>query len=211
MTLRALVGAVIGALLCATSAAQAPAGEDKKILKHAYRVAETSFDPAAISDIYSRTVTPHIFEALYTYDHLARPAKIKPLLAAAMPEVSADFRTWTIKVRPGIYYQSDPAFKGKKREVVAQDFVFAAQRIVDPATKSPLWSWVETWGVVGMAEARKAATAAQGPFNYDKPIDGLRALDRYTLQYTLKEPRPRFIESIASSDLLGAQAREVKR
>jgi ABC-type transport system substrate-binding protein len=200
----------IGLAAGAAALAQAPAAsEPKKILKHAFRVAETSFDPAAISDLYSRTVTPHIFEALYTYDHLARPAKIKPLLAAAMPEVSADFRTWTIKVRPGIYFQSDPAFKGNKREVVAQDFVYAVQRVIDPATKSPLWSWVETWGVVGLAEARKAAIAAQAPFNYDKTIEGVRALDRYTLQYTLKEPRPRFIESIASSDLLGAQAREV--
>jgi ABC-type transport system substrate-binding protein len=200
----------IGLAIGAAAFAQEPtANEPKKILKHAYRTAETSFDPAQISDLYSRTVTPHIFEALYTYDHLARPAKIKPLLAAAMPQVSADFRTWTIKVRAGIYFQSDPAFKGSQREVVAQDFVYAVQRIVDPANKSPLWSWVETWGVVGLAEARKAATEAKGPLNYDQTIEGVRALDRYTLQYTLKSPRPRFIESIASSDLLGAQAREV--
>jgi ABC-type transport system substrate-binding protein len=209
-TLLRILCVTISLAVSAAAFAQAPAAnEPKKILKHAYRVAETSFDPAAISDLYSRTVTPHIFEALYTYDHLARPAKIKPLLAAAMPEVSADFRTWTIKVRPGIYYQDDPAFKGKKREVVAQDFVYAVQRIVDPATKSPLWGWMEGWGVVGLAEARKAATDTQGPFNYDKVIEGVRALDRYTLQYTLKEARPRFIENIAGSDLLGAQAREV--
>jgi ABC-type transport system substrate-binding protein len=209
-TLLRILCVTISLAVSAAAFAQAPAAnEPKKILKHAYRVAETSFDPAAISDLYSRTVTPHIFEALYTYDHLARPAKIKPLLAAAMPEVSADFRIWTIKVRPGIYYQDDPAFKGKKREVVAQDFVYAVQRIVDPATKSPLWGWMEGWGVVGLAEARKAATDTQGPFNYDKVIEGVRALDRYTLQYTLKEARPRFIENIAGSDLLGAQAREV--
>jgi ABC-type transport system substrate-binding protein len=207
--LRALCVTIGLALSAAVFAQATPSNEPKKILKHAYRTAETSFDPAAISDLYSRTVTPHIFEALYTYDHLARPAKIKPLLAAAMPGVSTDFRTWTIKIRPGVYFQSDPAFKGNKREVVAQDFVYAVQRIVDPANKSPLWSWVETWGVVGLAEARKAATEAKAPLNYDQTIEGVRALDRYTLQYTLKSPRPRFIESIASSDLLGAQAREV--
>jgi ABC-type transport system substrate-binding protein len=207
--LRALY-VMIGLLVSAAAFPQAtPTNEPKKTLKHAYRIAETSFDPAAISDLYSRTITPHIFESLYGYDHLARPAKIKPLLAAAMPEVSADFRTWTVKVRPGIYYQNDPAFKGKKREVVAQDFVYAVQRIVDPATKSPLWGWVEGWGVVGLAEARKEATDAKGPFNYDQVIEGLRALDRYTLQYTLKKARPRFVENIANSDVLGAQAREV--
>ncbi len=205
-TLCMTIGLTLGA---AAFAQAAPTNEPKKVLKHAFRTAETSFDPAAISDLYSRTVTPHIFEALYTYDHLARPAKIKPLLAAAMPEVSADFRTWTIKVRPGIYFQSDPAFKGNKREVVAQDLVYAVQRIADPANKSPLWSWVETWGVVGLAEARLAALESKSALDYDKVIEGVRALDRYTLAYTLKNPRPRFIESIAGSDLLGAQAREV--
>ncbi len=196
------------AALAMTSALAQPA-EPKKVLRIAYRTAETGFDPAQISDLYSRTVTPHIFEALYTYDHLARPALIKPLLASALPEVSADHRTWTIKVRPGIYFQSDPAFKGSKREVVAQDFVYAVQRIADPANKSPLWTWVETWGVVGLAQARLGALEAKAAFDYDKTIEGVRVLDRYTLQYRLKEPRPRFIESIAGSDLLGAQAREV--
>lgn len=82
------------------AAAPAPGGEPK-VLRLAFSVAETTFDPAKIVDLYSRTITPHIFEGLYTYDHLARPAKIKPLTAAGMPEVSADFRTWTVKVRPG--------------------------------------------------------------------------------------------------------------
>jgi ABC-type transport system substrate-binding protein len=206
--MKSLIAALLALFTASAALAQASA-ESRKVLKIAYRTAETSFDPAVISDLYSRTVTPHIFEALYAYDHLARPAKIKPLLAAAMPEVSADFRTWTIKVRPGIYFQRDEAFKGKKREVTAQDFVYAVQRIADPANKSPLWTWVETWGVVGLTEARLASIEGKTAFDYDKTIEGVRTLDRYTLQYTLKQPRPRFIESIAGSDLLGAQAREV--
>ncbi len=53
-----------------------------------------------------------------------------------MPVPSADFRTWTVKIRPGIYFQDDPAFKGQKREVMAQDFIYAFQRMADPANKS---------------------------------------------------------------------------
>jgi ABC-type transport system substrate-binding protein len=209
MMLRALAGVLVGVLLCSANAAQTPAAEGKKILKVAFRVAESSFDPAAITDSYSRTVTPHIFEGLYRYDHLARPPKIKPLLADGMPEVSADFKTWTVKVRRGIYFASDPAFKGAKREVVAQDFVYGLQRIADPANKSPLWGWVESAGLVGLAEGRKTALNGKQPFDYDAPIEGVRALDRNTIRFTLKEARPRFIETIANSDLLGAQAREV--
>ncbi len=180
------------------------------MLNVAFASAETTIDPAKISDLYSRAITAHIFEALYTYDHLARPATPKPLIADGMPVPSADFRTWTVKIKPGIYFQDDPVFKGKKREVTAQDFIYTFQRIADPANRSPLWSWIETYALLGLAEQRKAALDGKKPFDYDAPIEGLQALDRYTIQYKLKDPRPRLITGILTgSDLTGAQAREV--
>jgi ABC-type transport system substrate-binding protein len=204
--LQALVLA-LAALAAGLAAAQEP---PRKVLKLAFRIAETSLDPAKVIDIYSRTITPHIFEALYQYDHLARPAKIKPQLAAGMPEVSADYKTWTVKVRPGIYFADDPAFKGGKREVVAQDFVYAIQRIADPANKSPAWGFLDAQvALLGLREQRQAALDARKPFDYDAPLEGLKALDRHTVQFKLREPRPRLIESLAASDLYGAQAREV--
>ena len=63
-------------------AADAPV---QKVMRYAFVVAETSLDPVKINDLYSRTLTPHIFEALYQYDHLARPIRIKPLTADGMP------------------------------------------------------------------------------------------------------------------------------
>ncbi len=69
------------------------------VLRFAFPTAETSFDPQAVLDLYSRNVTGHIFEALFTYDHLARPFKLKPALAAEMPEVSAGFRTFVVKLK----------------------------------------------------------------------------------------------------------------
>jgi ABC-type transport system substrate-binding protein len=184
-------------------------GEAKKVLRYAFEVAETGIDPAKISDLYSRTLTPHIFEGLYFYDHLARPVKIRPLTADGMPEHSADFRTWTVKVKPGIYFADDPAFKGKRRELVAQDYVYSFKRFADPANLSPAWNSMETDGYLGLAELRKAALDQKKPFDYDHEIDGVRALDRHTVRFTLKEPRPRFIETLASSDLYGAVARDV--
>ncbi len=189
-------------------AAQA-AANGQRILKYAFPVAESGFDPAQISDTYSRTVTAHIFEALYGFDHLARPARIVPLTAAGEPEVSDDFRVWTFKVKPGIFFADDPAFKGEKRELLAADYVFAIKRYADPAVKSPLWASIENWKLLGLATLRKEASDRKAPFNYDQPIEGLRVLDRYTLQLRMEEPRPRFLESMAVSDLFGAVAREV--
>jgi ABC-type transport system substrate-binding protein len=202
----ALALALLATLAFADSGAD---GTPRKILRVAFSTAETSFDPVQIVDLYSRTITPHIFEALYTYDHLARPAKIKPLTAAGMPEVSADWRVWTIKVQPGIYYADDPAFKGQRRELVAGDYVYAIKRSADPVLKSLLWTWIETFKIDGLADYRRDLIAAKKPFDYDREIEGLRALDRYTIQFKLTEPNPRFLESIAGSDLLGGVAREV--
>ncbi len=209
--LRRISALLTALLLAAPTWAQDNAGQaPRKVLEMAFRSPETSLDPIKVSDLYSRFVTAHLFEAFYTYDHLTRPATIRPLMAEGMPDVSADFRTWTVRIKRGVYFTSDPAFKGVRREVTAQDFVYPFQRIADPANKSPLWTWVDTYKVVGLAEVRKAALDAKKPFDYDAPIEGLRALDRYTFQIKLTDPRPRLVNGLlAGSDLLGAQAREV--
>jgi ABC-type transport system substrate-binding protein len=197
------LAAAIGAPGPALAAAPA------KVLRLSFIAAETGFDPAKIIDLYSRTVTPHIFEGLYQYDHLARPFKIKPLTAEALPEVSPDFKVWKIRIKPGTYFASDPAFKGTRRELVAADYVYSIKRLVDPANKSPTVSQIESAGFVGLDEVRDAAVKQKKPFDYDREVEGLRALDRYTLLLTLKEPRPRLLELLAAGDLLGAVAREV--
>ena len=204
-----LAGLLCAALLAGVHSAQAQAAP-QKVLRIAFPVAETGFDPAQLSDIYSRTVTAHMFEAPYAYDHLARPAFIKPLTAVGMPEHSADFRTWTVTLRPGIHFADDPAFKGKPRELVAQDYVYALKRFADPALKSPAWTSVETDHFVGLDELRQDALRTKQPFNYDREVEGVRALSRYVIQYRVSEPRPRLpMEYLADAGLFGAVAREV--
>jgi peptide/nickel transport system substrate-binding protein len=154
------------------SAAAAPAAAPK-VLRYAFRVAETSFDPAAIVDLYSRIVTGHIFEGLYGYDPLARPALIRPLTAAGLPLVEDGFRRYTFHVRPGIFFADDPAFGGRPRELVAADYVFALERVADPAVRSPNWSEIEQQGIVGLAEQRRRAVDGHRPFDYDVPVAGL--------------------------------------
>ncbi|MEO7335150.1 MAG: ABC transporter substrate-binding protein, partial [Caldimonas sp.] len=206
---KSLVGACLAAAIGA-AAAQVPAtATAPKVLRYAFEVAETSLDPVKINDNYSRTLTAHLFEGLYRYDHLARPVKIKPLTADGMPVPSSDFRTWTVKIRPGIYFANDAAFKGRKRELVAQDYVYTFKRFADPANRSPVWASLDSDHLLGLKEVRQAALDGKKPFDYDREVEGLRALDRYTLQFRLAEPRPRFHLGLASSDLFGAVAREV--
>jgi ABC-type transport system substrate-binding protein len=203
----------LAALAASPFALAAPAaaadGTRLKVLRYAFPIAETGFDPAQLTDLYSRIVTAHVFDGLYTYDHLARPFKIKPNTAAAMPEVSPDFRVWTIRLRPGIYFADDAAFKGRRRELVAADYVYSLKRFADPRWKAPAWASVAELKIVGLAELREAALKNKQPFDYDRDVEGLRALDRYTLQFRFAEPVPRFLQTIAGGDLYGAVAREV--
>src|ERR1044072_8541343 len=102
----------------------APQAQAEKVLRYAFRVAETGFDPAQINDLYSSIIIAHIYDAPLRLEYLARPYKVPPNTAAAMPEVSADNKVWTIRIKPGIYFADDPVFKGKKRELTAQDYVY---------------------------------------------------------------------------------------
>ena len=204
-----MVTVAAAAALMSGLAVQAQDGAAKKTLRYSFRVAETGFDPARINDLYSRTVTPHIFEALVSYDHLARPAKLKPLTAVELPTPNEDFTVWTAKVRPGIYFQDDPAFGGKPRELVAADYAYSFKRYADPTIPSPGWTSVESWGIKGLKAQREVAQKAKTGLDYDRSIEGLQVLDRYTLRVVLDRPNPRFLLELALSDLFGAMAREV--
>ena len=210
------LGAAAGAALALPAMAQQPQVPQKpaqaagqRVLRYAFQVAETNFDPAQRDDVYSITVISHICEALYNYDHLARPPKVVPLVAAGMPEISPDFKVWTVKIQPGIYFADDAAFKGKRRELIADDFVFTFKRFADPANKSPTWFTLDDAKLLGLAELRQQALDSKQPFDYDRPIEGLKALDRYTVQFRLGVSRPRFMEILAATDTYGAVAREV--
>ena len=206
---RALAAAWAARVLPGARAETAGAAAGEKVLRYAFPVAETGFDPAQISDLYSRTVTSHIFDAPLTYDHLARPFKLKPLAAAAMPEVSPDFRTFTFRIKPGIFFAADPAFSGKRRELVAEDFVYSLKRIYDPQLKSPVQSNLEDEGIIGLIELHDEAQKSKKPFDYDRKVEGLQAIDRYTLRVRLRESRPRHLYTWAARDVFGAVAREV--
>ena len=72
----ALAGATLGA-----------AAADK-VLRYAFPIAETGFDPAELSDLYSSNLVDNIFDAPLKYDYLARPVKLLPNTLTAMPEIT---------------------------------------------------------------------------------------------------------------------------
>ena len=182
-----LLVAVCAMLAVALACAPASAADMRKLL----RIASpdiTSLDPQQGTDLYSTRVASAIFEGLYEFEYLSTGSKVVPCTAASMPVITDDGRTWTITLQKGIRFTDDPAFKGKPRELIAADYVYSIKRSIDPNLRGG--------GDPALADlivgARPVVDAARKPgahFDYDAPMAGLRALDRYTLQIRLDAHR----------------------
>ena len=162
------------------------AADMSKTLRGEFNNAETSFDPAAAWDAVSDAVVEHVHDSMLEYEYLARPVKLKPNTLERLPEVSGNGTTYLCRIRKGIYFAPDPAFRGNRRELVAADYAYSIKRLLDPALRSP-WAWIVEGKIVG-ADALQARTRALRRFDYDAPLAGLEVIDRYTLRIRLVQP-----------------------
>lgn len=153
-------------------------------------------DPAVSGEVSSSLAIARIYEGLLEYDYLARPYKVIPALAAAMPTVSADGLVYTFKIRKGIFFHDDPCFPdGKGRELTAEDFIYSFKRVADIKNASSGF-WVFNKRVKGINAFHEASGGSE-PTDYDMAVEGLTAPDRYTLQITLTEPYPQLLYILA--------------
>jgi ABC-type transport system substrate-binding protein len=184
----------------------ARAADPNKVLRVAFEIEETGFDPVKVTDDYSFRVIEQTNEPLLTYDYLARPAKLAPLTAESLPEVSDNGKTYLFHIRKGIVFHPDPAFKGKRRELSAEDYAYSIKRLMDPKNRSP-WRFVVDGKIAGLDELSKQAEKT-GRFDYEAKVPGLEVIDRYTLRVRLKETDYNFAY-ITAMPALSAMAREV--
>ncbi|HVE48531.1 MAG TPA: ABC transporter substrate-binding protein [Casimicrobiaceae bacterium] len=198
--------AVVSLLLAAVAVLAHAQPDANKVIRASFPVAETGFDPQAAGDIYSNAVNRVIFDTLYTYDHLARPLKLVPNVATSLPEITPDGKTWTIRIKPGIYFADDPVFKGQKRELIAQDYVYSWKRVLDPRMRSNNLQIFE--GRLVGSESVMAKAREIGKLDYDVPIEGLQAVDRYTIRIKLNFADTELLSNLTTSST-GAVAREV--
>ncbi|MEP7205830.1 MAG: ABC transporter substrate-binding protein [Casimicrobiaceae bacterium] len=198
--------ALLVVAMVALAARPVEAADPAKVLRVMFSIAETSFDPQFASDAASDAIIANVFETMLDYDYLARPVRLVPRTLEAMPEVADNGATYLCRIRKGIFFSPDPAFKDKRRELTAGDYAYALKRIIDPAVKSP-WAWLLEGKLVGGEEARAKAQKV-GRFDYDAPVAGLEVVDRYTLRIRLKAPDYRFPYVLAVPNT-GAIAREI--
>jgi len=188
---RAVALLLAATLLACSDPAANRAAAGAKTFRYALSSAPTSLDPVRASTLYANELVQNLYETLYVYKYLARPFELKPQLAAALPEVSDDGLTYTIRMKPGRYFADSPAFPdGKGREITAGDFVYSVKRHFDPATR-PAGAWLWQGRVAGIDAWKDNGS------DYDVPVEGLRALDRYTVQIKLTRPYPQLVYTLA--------------
>ncbi len=140
------------------------------VLRVAVREKIKSIDPAYGSDYYSNIEITRAYEGLLHYHYTKRPYEIEPRLAEGMPQISQDKTVLTFKIRKGVLFQDNICFKdGKGRELVAEDFVYSFNRILDPKTRS------------------------DGKWIFDGRVKEFKAIDQNTLQITLLKPYAGFL------------------
>lgn len=121
-------------------------------------------------------------DTLIDYDRYGVP---QPALATEW-DVSEDGLTWTLKLRQGVKWVTN---EGKEyAEVTAQDFVDAMKYILDSKNESQTANIA--YSVIKNAEKFYNAEIT------DFEQVGVKAVDKYTLQYTLETPTPYFLSML---------------
>jgi ABC-type transport system substrate-binding protein len=191
-----VIGGVLSAALLAVAACDrqqesAPGESEYSIYRHAMDGAPSSLDPAQASNIYANFLAVNLYDTLYRYKYLARPYELTPNLAEDLPQVSADGLIYTIRIKPGVHFIDDPAFRdGRGRAVTAEDFVYSIKRHFDPQTRAQgAWLWQNR--IVGLDEWKESGS------DYSQEITGLRALNDRTIQIQLITPFPQLTHTLA--------------
>jgi ABC-type transport system substrate-binding protein len=168
-----------------------------KTLSYAFASDIQGFDPAVQNDEYSAIAIGQVYEGLLQYDYLKRPHELKPCLAEAMPEVSADGLTFTFKIRSGVLFHDDPVFGGKPRVLRASDVVSSFKRLADPRLKGPN-RWIFEGRIEGLeAFQRKVADLPRSIDSDPYDVPGFRATDDRTFVLKLTRPYRQLLHILA--------------
>ncbi len=126
-----------------------------------------SLDPILSADAVATEAMGSVYETLLQYHYFKRPYTVVPLLAEKMPEYSKDGLTVTVQIKKNIHFQDDPCFpNGKGRELVAQDFIYGFNRLLDPKNMS------------------------EGAWIFENKVSSFLAPTPYTLVFKLKKKYP---------------------
>src|SRR6267143_658845 len=138
-----------------------------------------TLDPAIGYDTDSWSIERSIYNGLLDYKGFT--TQLQPDIAADMPKISADGKTYTFKLRSGVKFSNG-------RAVTADDFKYSWERMLNPNTAGPMTGG-SFWGGVHGAQDFYAGTTTS--------IPGIKVIDPSTLEIDLDTPNQSFLNLIA--------------
>jgi oligopeptide transport system substrate-binding protein len=171
-----------GADAGAEQAAEAPAAGDLITVRVSTVSEPTTLDPNLAEDFYSITPVEQLYLGLTNLN--TETEQVEPELAESWT-ISDDGTVWTFKMREdAVWSDGNP--------VTANDVVYSVRRAVMPETASP-YAYV-LYSIKNAAAINQTAIPTD---TYDLETLGVKALDDYTVEFTLEAPASYF-ESISS-------------
>lgn len=162
-----------------------------------------SLDPASVANAGDADLIGYVFECLYNYAYGEDKYRLIPELADGDPVVSADGKVMTIRIKPGVHFY-DPEKKvfadGVGPEVTAADFVYSWKRVCNfQMGYTSNYGQVFQGHVAGIDDWFSYTQSCTSPkeIDWDRPVAGLQATDRYTLRIELTEPFPQLQYNLA--------------
>lgn len=133
--------------------------------------------PLGVADIYSVRVTSQIFETILKLDPSG--TKVIPGIAESFT-ASGDAKSFTLKIRKGVYFHADDCFGGEGRELTAEDVKFVLDFSCSGIKQNSI-SWFLRDKIVGGKEffAKSKTTLPAGG------VKGITVIDAQTLKIEL--------------------------
>ena len=195
---------IISLLLCLTFVITAFAACGKKkgasdevVYRRLYSGEVTTMNYLVTGSENEFEVGANVIDTLVEYDNLGQ---IQPSLAESW-KMSPDGLTYTFKIREGQKWYDN---EGKEvADVTANDFVSAMKFVLTPEYESSTAQLL--FGVIKNAEEYFNSQVKDNPkteevegngLDIDFSEVGVKALDDYTLEYTLAQPVPYFLSSL---------------
>ncbi len=150
-----------------------------------------TLDPVNAFDDDSLSVIGQSLDTLYQYHYLKRPYEVVPSLADGMPHITDDGKTYLIKIKQGIFYHDKTPFFNEQRVVKAQDFITQIKRLAFLPLKS-VGKWLFSGKIKGFDKFSKVVGNDFSKM-LKTPIEGIEAIDDYTLKITLINPEPNLL------------------
>jgi oligopeptide transport system substrate-binding protein len=155
-----------------------------------------SLDPALANDTYSQLIIRQLYSGLVAFDDNLR---IVPDVAAALPSVSPDGKTYTFVLRKGVQFTDG-------QPVTSADFKYSMERATDPKLAgsqpaSQLPAALYLGDIVGVKEKLDGKAAE---------ISGVQAPDPYTLVINIDAPKAYFLSKLTAGPAYVVQGSNVK-